>query len=170
MSSRVRIAETPFLRKAPLEFQVGDTVDVSVRIPEGDKERIQVFSGRVIRRRGEGLAATFTVRRIVMGEGVERIFPVHSPRIAGVRVASRGAVRRSKLYYLRERVGKATRLRAVLGEIAADAAATGVAETPATSAPSAENKKGAEGKKGEGKSESKKPEAKKAEKSAAATK
>jgi large subunit ribosomal protein L19 len=129
MSTRLRIAETPFFRKNPLDFQVGDTVEVSVRIPEGDKERIQVFSGRVIRRRGEGLAATFTVRRIVMGEGVERIFPDHSPRVAAVKVASRGAVRRSKLYYLRQRVGKATRLRAVLGEIAADAAAGGDAKS-----------------------------------------
>lgn len=122
MSSRIRHAETSFFRKAPLDFLVGDTLEVSVRIPEGDKERIQVFSGRVIRKRGIGLAETFTVRRIVMGEGVERIFPMHSPRIAGVRVSSRGAVRRSKLYYLRGRIGKATRLRAILGEIAADAA------------------------------------------------
>ena len=122
MSSRIRHAETSFFRKSPLEFQVGDTLEVSVRIPEGDKERIQIFSGRVIRKRGIGLAETFTVRRIVMGEGVERIFPMHSPRIAGVRVSSRGVVRRSKLYYLRDRVGKGTRLRAILGEIAADAA------------------------------------------------
>ena len=132
MSTLVHNAEAAFLRKSALDFQVGDTVEVSVRIPEGDKERIQVFSGRVIRRRGEGLAATFTVRRIVMGEGVERIFPVNSPRVAGVKVVSRGAVRRSKLYYLRQRVGKATRLRAVLGEIAADAAATGAAPEAAS--------------------------------------
>ena len=85
MSSRIRHAETSFFRKAPLDFLVGDTLEVSVRIPEGDKERIQVFSGRVIRKRGIGLAETFTVRRIVMGEGVERIFPMHSPHIAGVR-------------------------------------------------------------------------------------
>ena len=104
------------------EFAPGDTLDVHVKVIEGAKERIQVFSGRVIRKRGIGLAETFTVRRIVMGEGVERIFPMHSPRIAGVRVSSRGAVRRSKLYYLRGRIGKATRLRAILGEIAADAA------------------------------------------------
>jgi large subunit ribosomal protein L19 len=140
MSTRLKLAESAFLRKNPLDFQVGDTVEVSVKIPEGDKERIQVFSGRVIRRRGEGLAATFTVRRIVMGEGVERIFPVHSPRVASVKVSSRGAVRRSKLYYLRQRVGKATRLRAVLGEIAADAAATGA---PAAAAPKAEPKEAA---------------------------
>jgi len=109
------LAETPYLRAQPLDFQVGDTVDVATKIVEGDKERIQLFTGRVIRRRGEGLAANFTVRRIVMGEGVERIFPVHSPRLAGVRVVSRGEVRRSKLYYLRARVGKATRLKEILG-------------------------------------------------------
>jgi large subunit ribosomal protein L19 len=141
MSTRTRQAEAPFLRKAPLEFRVGDTVDVSVKIPEGDKERIQVFSGRVIRRRGIGLAETFTVRRIVMGEGVERIFPLHSPRIAAVKVASRGAVRRSKLYYLRSRVGKATRLRAILGEMEADAGsaqAKGASEKAPAGKPAAE--------------------------------
>lgn len=135
MSSRIRLAETPYFRKPPLEFEVGDTVDVAVRIPEGDKERIQVFSGRVIRKRGIGLAETFTVRRIVMGEGVERIFPNHSPRIASVKVTSRGAVRRSKLYYLRGRVGKGTRLRAILGEIAADTSVPAT-NVPATKVPS----------------------------------
>jgi large subunit ribosomal protein L19 len=117
MSSRIRQAETAHYRKQNLEFQVGDTVDVAVRIPEGDKERIQVFTGRVIRRRGGGLSENFTVRRIVMGEGVERTFPLHSPRIAGVKVISRGAVRRGRLYYLRQRVGKGTRLREIVGEI-----------------------------------------------------
>jgi large subunit ribosomal protein L19 len=111
MSSRVRQAETPYLREGGLEFGVGDSVDVASKIVEGDKERIQVFGGVVIRRRGAGLSETFTVRRIVMGEGVERIFPVHSPRIAWVKVVRRGEVRRSRLYYLRDRVGKATRLR-----------------------------------------------------------
>jgi large subunit ribosomal protein L19 len=113
--SRIRKAETPYLRQGALDFGVGDTVDVAVKIPEGDKERIQVFSGVVIRRRGAGLAETFTVRRIVMGEGVERIFPVHSPRISSVKVLRRGTVRRAKLYYLRQRVGKATRLREIVG-------------------------------------------------------
>lgn len=111
MSSRIRHAETSFFRKAPLDFLVGDTLEVSVRIPEGDKERIQVFSGRVIRKRGIGLAETFTVRRIVMGEGVERIFPMHSPFIAGIDVKSKAKVRRAKLYYLRGRAGKGTRLK-----------------------------------------------------------
>jgi large subunit ribosomal protein L19 len=115
MSSRLRQAETPNHPEGELDLGVGDTVDVATRIPEGDKERIQVFNGVVIRRRGGGLSETFTVRRIVMGEGVERIFPVHSPRIAWVKVLRRGEVRRSKLYYLRQRVGKATRLREAVG-------------------------------------------------------
>ncbi len=115
MSTRLMLAETPYLRSQPLDFKVGDTVDVATKIIEGEKERVQLFTGRVIRKRGEGLSANFTVRRIVMGEGVERIFPIHSPRVAGVKVVSRGEVRRSKLYYLRARVGKATRLKEILG-------------------------------------------------------
>jgi large subunit ribosomal protein L19 len=93
------------------EFDVGDQVEVHQRILEGEKERVQIFAGVVIGRRGEGMRETFTVRRIVQGEGVERIFPLHSPKIAKVEVKRRGAVRRAKLYYLRGRVGKATRLR-----------------------------------------------------------
>jgi large subunit ribosomal protein L19 len=96
---------------APLRFEIGDQVDVHVRILEGDKERIQVYSGTVIARRGGGSREMFTVRRIVQGEGVERSFPLHSPRIAGVDVKRSGKVRRAKLYYLRERVGRSTRLR-----------------------------------------------------------
>ncbi len=93
------------------DFQVGDTVDVHQLILEGDKSRVQVYSGVVISRRGEGTRALFTVRRIVQGEGVERVFPVCSPRVARVEVKRTGRVRRAKLYYLRDRVGKATRLR-----------------------------------------------------------
>jgi large subunit ribosomal protein L19 len=93
------------------DFEVGDTVDVHQRILEGSKERVQVYSGVVIGRRGEGMRETFTVRRIVQGEGVERVFPLNSPRIAKVEVKRTGRVRRAKLYYLRKRVGKATRLR-----------------------------------------------------------
>jgi large subunit ribosomal protein L19 len=92
-------------------FQVGDTVDVHQRILEGSKERVQVFQGVVISRKGEGLQEMFTVRRIVQGEGVERVFPLHSPRIAKIEVKRTGETRRAKLYYLRKRVGKATRLR-----------------------------------------------------------
>ena len=92
------------------EFNVGDTVNVSLRIKEGEKERVQVFRGIVIGRRGGGVSETFTVRRIVNNEGVERVFPVHSPFLVGVDVVSSGVTRRAKLFYLRERVGKATRL------------------------------------------------------------
>lgn len=93
------------------KIQVGDTIDVHVRIIEGSKERIQIFNGVVISKRGGGLTETITVRRIVANEGVERIFPLHSPRIAKIEVKHRGHVRRAKLYYLRERVGKKRRLR-----------------------------------------------------------
>jgi large subunit ribosomal protein L19 len=93
------------------KFNVGDTVDVHQRILDGEKERVQVFNGVVIALRGEGAREMFTVRRIVQGEGVERIFPVNSPKIAKIEVKRSGRTRRAKLYYLRKRVGKATRLR-----------------------------------------------------------
>ena len=96
---------------AKLDLEVGDTVDVSVRIKEGDKERIQIFNGTLIARRGTGLDESVTVRRLVQGEGVERTFPLHSPKIAGIAVVRRGETRRAKLFYLRDRIGKATRLR-----------------------------------------------------------
>jgi large subunit ribosomal protein L19 len=92
-------------------FEIGDTVDVHCRILEGDKERIQIFNGIVIARAGSGSRETFTVRRIVQGEGVERKFPLHSPRVAKIEVKRSGVVRRAKLYYLRDRVGKAVRLK-----------------------------------------------------------
>lgn len=105
------VAEKSSLREQPLQFAIGDTVDVHTRILEGDKERVQIFSGVVIARRGHGTSETFTVRRIVQGEGVERTFPIHTPKIASVEVKRHGRVRRAKLYYLRERTGKAARLR-----------------------------------------------------------
>ncbi len=92
-------------------FRVGDSLDVHVRIKEGEKERIQIFSGICIARKGGGLRETFTVRRIVEGEGVERIFPVHSPNVSKIEVKRPGVVRRAKLYFLRDRVGKATRIK-----------------------------------------------------------
>ncbi|MCL5097650.1 MAG: 50S ribosomal protein L19 [Candidatus Omnitrophica bacterium] len=98
--------ESEFFRKTPLDFAVGDSVRVHTRVVEGDKERIQVFAGLVIGRRGRGLNSTFTVRRISYGEGVERVFPVHSPLVEKVEVERRGKVRRAKLTYLRKRVGK----------------------------------------------------------------
>src|SRR5438270_2793758 len=105
------LAEAPGIKKDVTDFTIGDQVDVHQRILEGQKERIQVFSGVVIGRHGEGMRATFSVRRIVQGEGVERVFPLHSPKIAKIEVKRTGQVRRAKLYYLRDRVGKATRLR-----------------------------------------------------------
>jgi large subunit ribosomal protein L19 len=105
------LVEEKNLKKQVPDFTIGDQVDVHQRILEGTKERVQVFSGVVIARRGEGMREMFTVRRIVQGEGVERIFPVHSPKIAKIEVKRTGVVRRAKLYYLRKRVGKATRLR-----------------------------------------------------------
>ncbi|MEW4528280.1 50S ribosomal protein L19 [Maioricimonas sp. JC845] len=106
----IELAEQPSLRDKELKFTIGDTVDVHTRILEGDKERIQIFSGVVIAMKGSGLRETFTVRRIVAGEGVERTFPVHSPKVADVVVKRHARVRRAKLYYLRDRIGKATRL------------------------------------------------------------
>jgi large subunit ribosomal protein L19 len=105
------LVEEASARKDVEDFEIGDQVDVHVRILEGQKERIQVFTGVVISRRGDGMRESFTVRRIVQGEGVERVFPLHSPKIAKVDVRRTGRVRRAKLYYLRKRVGKATRLR-----------------------------------------------------------
>jgi large subunit ribosomal protein L19 len=102
--------EKSSLKATPPQFEVGDTVDVATRIVEGEKERVQVFSGTVIMRKGRGINATFTVRRIVNNEGVERIYPLHSPFIASVTVKRHGESRRAKLFYLRDRVGKATRL------------------------------------------------------------
>ncbi|BBO32202.1 50S ribosomal protein L19 [Lacipirellula parvula] len=93
------------------KFEIGDTVDVHTKILEGEKERIQVFSGIVIARSGSGSKEMFTVRRIVAGEGVERKFPLHSPRIAKIDVKRSAVVRRAKLYYMRERSGKSARLR-----------------------------------------------------------
>jgi large subunit ribosomal protein L19 len=97
-------------RKEALEFNVGDSIRVHTKVVEGDKERIQVFAGVVIGRRGHGLNETFTVRRISYGEGVERVFPIHSPRVEKIEVERRGDVRRAKLTYLRKRVGKGATL------------------------------------------------------------
>lgn len=105
------LVEASSLREEKPEFEVGDTVDVHTRILEGSKERIQVFTGVVIAKAGAGTRETFTVRRIVAGEGVERKFPIQSPRIAKVEVKRSSVVRRAKLYFLRDRVGKATRLK-----------------------------------------------------------
>lgn len=135
--------ESGQFRKHPADFAVGDTVRVHTKVVEGDKERIQIFSGVVIGRRGHGLNEMFTVRRISYGEGVERVFPLHSPRVEKVEVERKGAVRRAKLTYLRKRLGKGATLvkeregRAAAGaELAASATAESAA--PAAAEPAAE--------------------------------
>jgi large subunit ribosomal protein L19 len=105
------VVEKSSLKPEISHFEVGDTVDAHCRILEGEKERIQIFNGLVIARAGSGSRATVTVRRIVQGEGVERKFPIHSPRIAKIEVKRSGVVCRAKLYYLRDRTGKAVRLK-----------------------------------------------------------
>ena len=107
----MNLVEQPSLKEEVPYFEIGDMVDVHCRILEGEKERIQVFSGVVIARSGSGTREMFAVRRIVQGQGVERKFPLHSPRVAKVEVQRAGEVRRAKLYYLRDRVGKAVRLK-----------------------------------------------------------
>jgi large subunit ribosomal protein L19 len=102
--------QNEYLRDVP-RFRPGDTVRVSVRVREGDKERLQAFEGVCIARKGSGVSETFTVRKISNGVGVERIFPVHSPMIGEIAIVRRGQVRRAKLYYLRQLSGKATRIR-----------------------------------------------------------
>ena len=92
-------------------FEVGDTVRIGVNIREGDKERVQMFEGTVIARKGSGISETFTVRRVFYGVGIERVFPIHSPNVKEVKVIRRGKVRRAKLYYLRDRVGKAAKVK-----------------------------------------------------------
>lgn len=107
----LNLVEKTSLKEDAPKFSVGDTVDVHTKILDGKEERIQIFSGTVIARNGSGTREMFIVRRIVGGEGVERKFPVHSPKIAKVEVKRSGVVRRAKLYFLRDRVGKAVKLR-----------------------------------------------------------
>ena len=102
--------ESKSLKEKIPHFEIGDTVDVHCRIREGEKERMQIFTGTVIARKGRGVNETFTVRRIVNNEGVERIFPLHSPNIIDIKAVRSGKTRRAKLYYLRKRTGKAVKL------------------------------------------------------------
>ncbi len=110
MDALKTIANDSLKENAPV-FGIGDVVRVDVKIREGDRERIQAFEGTVIAKRGSGVAETFTVRRVSYGVGVERVFPLHSPNVADVKVVRYGKVRRSKLYYLRDRVGKAAKVK-----------------------------------------------------------
>ena len=144
---RLMDVDREFLRSDLPPFHVGDTVDVGVRITEiteksgkggvEEKERIQTFNGTVIRFQGQGHRRTFTVRRIVAGEGVERTFPYHSPRVAGVEVKRLGKVRRAKLYYLRERVGKATKVEEKFGVLPTSPVPSGESLPTETGAPEA---------------------------------
>ncbi len=107
----LKLVENGSLRKTMLQFNIGDTVRVHVNIKEGERERIQMFDGIVIARKGSGVSETFTVRRLSHGVGVERVFPVNSPNVVNVDVIRKGKVRRAKLYYLRDRVGKAAKVK-----------------------------------------------------------
>jgi large subunit ribosomal protein L19 len=109
--NKVDLVEKPRLREDLPDFRPGDTVRVHARVAEAGRERIQVFQGVVIRRRGGGLRETFTARKVSFGVGVERTFPLHSPTVARIELVTRGRVRRAKLYYLRERRGKSARIR-----------------------------------------------------------
>ena len=113
---QIRQLELENMKSSLPAFNVGDSVDVHYRIREGDKERVQIFSGTVIRISGTGVRRSFLVRRLVAGEGVERTFPLHGPRVEDVKVKSRGKARRARLYYLRDRIGKAVRLPANFGK------------------------------------------------------
>ena len=108
---KIKAIENEQLRKDELTLNVGDTVKVYNKIKEGNKERTQVFEGTIIKKQNGGSNETFTVRRVAYGTGVEKTFPVHSPRVEKVEVVRRGKVRRAKLYYLRDRIGKATRVK-----------------------------------------------------------
>ncbi|MCI5997766.1 MAG: 50S ribosomal protein L19 [Peptoniphilaceae bacterium] len=107
----IRQIENEQLRKETFDFNVGDTIVVGYRVKEGNRERVQAFEGTVIKIQGKGSRATFTVRRVLQGVGVERTFPVHSPRIETLKVLRRGKVRRAKLFYLRDRQGKAAKVK-----------------------------------------------------------
>jgi large subunit ribosomal protein L19 len=111
MADTIKMVEQDYMKKKIPPFRPGDTVKVHVKVVEGSRERTQVFEGTVIRRRGSGLGETFTVRRMSYGVGVERTFPIHSPRLDKIEIVRRGRIRRARLYYLRERVGKAARIK-----------------------------------------------------------
>jgi large subunit ribosomal protein L19 len=130
LMNRIDAVEKPRLREDLPEFGPGDTVRVHVRVAEAGRERIQVFQGVVIRRRGGGLRETFTVRKVSFGVGVERTFPLHSPAVARIEVVSRGRARRARLYYLRQRRGKKARVRERRQPFPAPAGSSGEPSSP----------------------------------------
>jgi large subunit ribosomal protein L19 len=159
---RLKLVTDPGLKADVPDFRVGDRIEVHQRILDGQKERIQIFEGDVIARQNGGISENVVVRRLVQGEGVERIFPIHSPRIAKIVIKKAGMVRRAKLYYLRDRVGKATKIKDdVKRQHKIDADLKHAAESAAKAAQEAAAKATAEG--GESKSAKKKRERKEAE-------
>ncbi|HOW27661.1 MAG TPA: 50S ribosomal protein L19 [Elusimicrobiota bacterium] len=135
MNALIDQVEAKYLKKDLTPFRVGDFVRVDVKVVEGESERVQAFEGVVIRRRGHGIAGTFTVRKVSFGVGIERTFPLHSPRIEGLEVVRSGKVRRAKLYYLRNLSGKAARIAGK--EEAQDASPAAPATAPEAAKPSA---------------------------------
>ncbi len=111
IQDKIRLIDSSHLRKDLPEFKVGDTVKMKIKVQEADKVRLHPFEGTVIRKTGKGIRGSFTVRKISFGEGVERIFPTHSPVIESLEIVNKGVVKRAKLYYLRGRVGKKTRVK-----------------------------------------------------------
>jgi large subunit ribosomal protein L19 len=132
MNQIIAEIEKPLIKTNLPRLNVGDTVKVFVKIREGGKERTQGYEGVIIKHRGEGVSETITVRRVFQGIGIERVFPVHSPRVEKITVQRRGHVRRSKLYYLRQRTGKATRIKERLGGRKDAEGQAAAAEAPAT--------------------------------------
>jgi large subunit ribosomal protein L19 len=135
MNKLIQELETPLMKTKLPDIQVGDSVKVFVKIKEGGKERTQGYEGVIVKRRGEGISQTITVRRVFQGIGIERAFMVHSPRIEKITVQRRGNVRRAKLYYLRKRAGKATRIKEKVGMDVGVMEAADVAPPAATPAP-----------------------------------
>jgi large subunit ribosomal protein L19 len=133
MNQIIREIEAPLIKTSLPELNVGDTVKVFVKIREGGKERTQGYEGVIIKARGEGVNKTITVRRVFQGVGIERVFLIHSPRVEKITVQRRGHVRRSKLYYLRQRTGKATRIKEKVG-VRKELATAGAKAAPAAQA------------------------------------
>ena len=129
VNDKIKIMESRFIKKDIPPFKVGDTLEVHVKVVEEGKARIQVFEGIVIAKKGSGIRGTFTIRKVSFGEGVERIFPIHAPSIAKIIVTKKGKVKKSKLYYLRERTGKAARVKEKTGKYSPLAEQSGLAET-----------------------------------------
>ena len=138
--SRMDGIEKDWLKKKLPKFNVGDSVDVQFRIVEAGKGRVQIFAGTVIARRGRGLSSMMTVRKIVQGEGVERTFPLHSPRVVDIKVTRKGRVRRAKLFYLRDRVGRATRVDELIEKTSTEAPSKAPSKKPPEEDKPAEDK------------------------------